>query len=202
MAKTTKPKQPGKRGRKSPATQEMWIELRTLYETGDYSQRQLVAYAKARGVNISQTAIQRRISNEGWVKGSRLAEVREDILAEIQKGIGQTFTEFLELQAKKANLLDKEAILHFQRASEIRNKDPDYVIPAVTLRILGNVMDIAAQLKGRAIGFDLYRGKPYKSENVEESELLTKLQIEAFTELEEQQIRERTKDPAEEEEAS
>src|SRR5262249_54029522 len=71
-----KAKSKRKRARISP---EMWIEIRALYESGTYSQRDLVNFCKGRGFRVTQPAISRRCMDEGWVRGKE----REKMLAEI-----------------------------------------------------------------------------------------------------------------------
>lgn len=185
-----------RRGRKPYLTEEFWAELRELYESGDYSQRDLVAFAKARGINVSQSLIARKAQDQDWVKGTRLKQLKEQIRAEIAAEVGDQYRQMLEQHQQQARLLEAEVLAHFKEIQERRKIDPHAVIPAGTLNQLSVALDRANLMRARAIGFDYRSGEPFKSGEKDDENKLDTLRLEVMSEEEERRVRERVEKAA------
>lgn len=151
----------GARGVKGVVTEAFWAELRELYEGGDYSQRDLVVYARSRGLNISQPYIGRRAVNDGWVKGSRAEEIRNQVREEIKNSVGEGIRRMLEVHLQESRLAKTEILHHFAVSNRSRTINKDHVIPAALLRQLVSGLAEAQAMEARAMGFDLRAGRPF-----------------------------------------
>lgn len=184
-------------GRKSALTDEFWEELKALYEGAGYSQRDVVNYARTRGVVISQAAICRRATDHGWVKGSKKAEIREAVFDEIREQVGEGFRKMLEQHANQSLTLEMEILQHFRSAQETRKVDPDYKIPAVTLNQLGATLRGAQEMRARAMGFNYREGRPFKVED-ENEEGLTELKVRVLSDDEHSDLKKKGEEPDQE----
>lgn len=179
-AKTKPGFKPGP-GRKSVLTEEFWAELKALYESASYSQRDLVNYAKGRGIVISQAAISRRAVDDGWVKGHKAAEIRAQVLDEVKGSLGEHLRKMLDRHHQQAMSLEMEHIQHLRVAEQNRRSDPNYVIPAALLRQLTASFAQAQELSARSLGWDYRSGKPFKSDDADGTENLESFDINIMT---------------------
>jgi hypothetical protein len=139
---------------------EIWADVRKLYETENYSQRDLVAYMAARGWKVAQSKIAQVAIDERWVKGAILEQLRADVHTEIAERFGDDVRRFLSTAAGQARLLAREAIAILAKANEARKIDPMHTMNPITLRTLSSVLKETQEMEARAIGFDIDRGRP------------------------------------------
>jgi hypothetical protein len=184
-ASTTLPvvtaKKPAK-NKKAIVSKEIWSEVQVMYEGGNYSQRELVDYCKSRGLNVSQSRIARKAAAEGWIKGSKLQEIREAILDDFRKKAGDRISTMLDTHSKMSTAVLNECVMHFKQAQEMRAKDPNFVMSTGNLRNLTEIMRCAKEMEARELGFDYKTGKTVKDNDVEsEADKPTPLSIRTMT---------------------
>lgn len=138
---------------------EIWEELRKLYETGDYSQDQLAAYMKARGYPVSQARISQRVTADNWIKGAELERLRKEEYDKIADRFGESTRKMLEQHAQTGKMIQLHVVQHFHAANEKRKTDPGHVIPAVILRMLSATAKEAQEIEARAVGWDYRTGR-------------------------------------------
>lgn len=187
----SRPKAKTKTAKRGVMTDEMWVQLRAFYESGDYTQRHLVDFAKARGVAVSQSAISKRAVEEGWVKGRLKEELRQEIVDEIHGSLGETVKKMLEGHAAIGAGLVQEISMHIVKASRMRKTDPDYAIPALPLVQLVAAAEKATIIHARAVGFDYRAGSTFKTQNHndEDDDGLVDLQVQVMSPAQEESVR-------------
>lgn len=177
--------------KKKRLSEELWAELKGLYESGTYSFRQLVDYTKSRGFVVSAQTIQRRSAVEGWIKGSVVEEIRESIVKESKEKIGKAILDMLALHKQQSNALMAEAMRTLANAEKKRTKADDYVLPAATLVSITNVLGKAQEMQARALGWDLKEGKPLGKDDNKPTEDTTVLAVEVMSDQEEADLKNR-----------
>ena len=181
---------PKLRTRGAKISEELWAALREMYESGNYTQRDLVNFVKAKGLRISQATIGRRAINEGWVRGSRIKELREELRREILQNVGDSVTKMLEGHMAHARMVQAEALMHFKRAAKNREVDPNYTMAPAALSTLTGVLRSAHEMESRAIGFDYDKGRPYQSAEKDADNQPKVMQIQVMSEEEERAVQE------------
>lgn len=140
----------------------LWNEMRDLYEGPvDYTQRDLSAFAKAKGFNVSQPTICTRIASEGWVRGSKVAQLREEMEEALQDRFGKPIRDMLQRHQAAAIVAQNTAARHLQLAMNKMQKDPDHAMPVNTMRTVIAALDQAQLMEARAIGWDYRAGMPF-----------------------------------------
>lgn len=198
LAPAAAPKKRGRRKKSSKyvfVTNEFWIELRALYEGGNYTQRQLSDYAHSRGINLSQSRIARRAIDEGWIKGASLERLREEIHQEITKRVGDEIRSMLERHTNQARVIQAEATQHFKRVAEQRKLDPTYVMPPQMLATITQVVNVGQQLEAQALGWDQKHGKVFDSDQKDDAEnRVPELGVKVYSDEEEEEIRRKSEE--------
>ena len=182
-----KAKTKGKRTRMAP---EIWIELRALYESGTYTQKDLVNFCKGRGFRVTQPAISRRCMDEGWVRGKEREKMLAEIYTKIAAEKGEAVIKMLNLHRRQAQMVTAEALFHFQKVTELRKADPNHTMPVQQLATLSVILKEAHNMESRALGFNYKEGRPFKSDDEEAAEKPTVLEIREMTPEQAAQIRE------------
>lgn len=148
-------------GRPSKIPASLWDELRELWEGGDYQQRELADYAKSRGYPISQSRISDYGTTHGWVKNSRLKELRDEAASAVADRMGVELRDMLGRHSRYAKAMQEIALRHVGLAADQMRKDPSYKMPPNIMRsVLGTLRD-AAEMEARAMGFDYNTGRPF-----------------------------------------
>jgi hypothetical protein len=160
---------------------EMWIEIKTLYETGSYSQSDLVAFCKGRGFRIGQPAISRRCMDEGWVRGREREKISKEIYDKIQAEKGEHVIKMLNLHRGQSEMVLAEAMFYFRKSAETRKLDPMHTIPAVQLATLTQVIKDGQSMQARALGFNYKEGRPFRGDDEDEAQKPTVLEIRDMT---------------------
>lgn len=194
VAEPATPPKKAKTRRRSVITSNIWEELRALYEGGNYSQRHLMDYAAAKGIRISQSAISRRAMQEGWVKNSKIEELRAELQNRAKEIFGETIAKMLGQHASGARMIAAEVFLHFKVAAENRKLPggASYVIPPSQLSLLTETLNKAQQMEARALGFDFRTGKTVREANAEDSQPeVAELKVRVYTPQEEEEIQRR-----------
>lgn len=191
MVAVAMPRKAVTRGRKVHLTSEFWAEIRALYESGDYSQRQLSNFAKTRGVIVSQSAIARRAMNENWMKAGARAEIEKKAFRQVHDALGNAVRDMLDRHTKMARAFQSEAMIHFVNAQELRKTNPQYAIPAQQLNVLNATVDRAQLMEARSIGFDLETGKNVGSEQEKDADQVPEMRVRVMTEEDEQNVRDK-----------
>lgn len=181
--------------RKNSAPEAFWIEIRAMYETGNYTQRDLEAYAKSRGYSISQSRISSRAVRENWVKGAIREEIEKAVTEKVRDKIGAAIVDMLEMHVKQSQAIQMEAMVHFQKAQEERKKDKTYTMAPNTLATLTASIDRSQVMNARALGWDYKEGKPFRPEDDEdEQKRVPDLRVRRMSEVEEEKLRGATED--------
>jgi hypothetical protein len=178
------------KGKRAKMPSEMWSEIRTLYESGTYTQKDLVNFCKGRGFRITQPAISRRCMDEGWVRGKEREKLKAEIYAAIAIEKGEAVIKMLNLHRRQAQMLSAEALFHFQKVTELRKLDPQHVIPAQQLATLTVIFKEAQNMESRALGFNYKEGRPFKTDDEEAAEKPTILEIREMSPEQAAEIRE------------
>jgi hypothetical protein len=160
---------------------EMWVEIKTLYEAGTYSQSDLVAFCKGRGFHITQSGISRRCMDEGWVRGREREKISQEVYAKIQAEKGELVIKMLGQHRDESRMIRAEGLQHFKRAAESRKVDPMYVMPVQQLATLAQLMKEAQNMESRALGFNYKEGRPFKGDDEDEAQKPTVLEIRDMT---------------------
>ncbi|KAA0573488.1 hypothetical protein [Azospirillum sp. Sh1] len=182
-----------RRGSKIP--DHIWAELREMYESGNYSQADLVRYAKSRGFGISQPGICKRIGKEEWVKGAKAEEIRRKAQEEMVSAIGENLRSMLDRHSQQALALQHEALQHFNFANtQRRSGNPDYLIPAALLRQIGATINEAQLMEARARGFDYREGKPFGQDEGDKSQDIAELRVSVMSDDEVAELKSRKVD--------
>jgi len=176
--------------RKTTMTVEVWEEIKLMYETGNYTQRQLAEHAKSKGFSCYQTNIARRAEKYNWVKGSLRDEIREEVLKEYKQTMGGQLVDMLLQHTSVARMMQAEVLRHFQKLAEDRKVDKNRVLSANQLATLVNTAKTLQDMEARSFGWNYKEGKPYSGDNEDVVEELPVLRVEVMTEEEEQEIRE------------
>jgi hypothetical protein len=176
--------------RRAKISIEMWAEIRTLYESGTYTQKDLVNFCKGRGFSITQPAISRRCMDEGWVRGKERDRLLAEVYAKIANEKGEAVIKMLNLHRRQAQMLSAEALYHFQRVTELRKLDPNHVMPVVALATLTQIFKETQNMESRALGFNYKEGRPFKTDDEEAAEKPTVLEIREMSPEMAAQIRE------------
>lgn len=174
-------KKRGIRGRKSTITESFWQELRGLYESGDYSQRELATYAAARGINLSQSLVASKACNQGWVKGSRAQDIRDEVHKQLKDQVGAGISKMLETHRGQSLALQAEGMHHLRFAAEQRKTDPAYLIPAALYRQIVSALNESQVMEARAMGFDIRSGRPFQGPENEARETPQELTVKVMT---------------------
>lgn len=181
-----------KRPKRKKIPDELWEEMKVQYETGSYSQRALVNYAKAKGYSITQSAISAHAINNNWVKGAIRDEIRDRIMEDVRKKIGNEIADMLDLHTKQARLIQSEAMRYFVHAESMRANPatPDYKMPVNQIATIAATLDRAQDMHARAMGWNYKEGRPFKHEDDDDAEsAIEKLHVRMMTPDEEAEIR-------------
>lgn len=188
-AKKRRPGRPRTRPKLASPSAVIWVELKLLYETSGYTQRQLADYAKAKGYRLSQSGISRHAIQSNWVKNSKVEEIEQDIKSRIIGNVGDTIAKMHELHVETAKILQNEAMMHIKVVNERRKIDPNSLITPSALGTLAEVFMKAQNMHARALGFDYYTGKTFKEKNQDESGEIQRMKIGVLTPEDEARVR-------------
>lgn len=171
-------------------TLEIWEEIRVMYETGNYTQRELAEYARSQGFSCYQPNIARRADNQNWVKGSLRDEIREEARKEIRQVMGEQLVDMLQQHLGVARMMQVEVIQHIKKLADERKTDKSRVLPVNQLATLATTLKTLQDLEARSLGWNYKDGRPFGVDDDDAEEELPVLTVRVMTEEEEQEIRE------------
>ena len=178
-----------RKGRAVGPTPSIWEELRTQYEGGEYSQRELSNYAKAKGFTVSQSRIAMMAIENSWVKGAIRENIRETVLEELKEKMVVEIRSMLERHSVAASVSQAEALAHFRHAAEMRKVDPTFKIPPSQLSTLTQTLRDAQFMEARAKGWNYKEGKPFEVDSELGKQELPSMTIKVMTVEEEEILR-------------
>ncbi|OUR77761.1 hypothetical protein A9Q83_09590 [Alphaproteobacteria bacterium 46_93_T64] len=171
-------------------TIEVWEEIRLMYETGNYTQRQLAKYVTAKGFSCYQGNIARRADKYNWIKGSLRDEIRAEVLKEYKQTMGEQLVDMLLQHTSVARMMQAEVLRHFHKLADERKIDKNRVLPPNQLATLVTTAKTLQDMEARSFGWNYKEGKPYSGADDDVAEELPVLTVRVMTEEEEQEIRE------------